>query len=105
MAMQKFEAIGGIEYLANLPEKTPTSANVQKYISIVEEKSMLRTLIKTANELVDLGYSQTEDVEDIMDHAEKKIFDIMQKKNQKGYSPIKDVLVESFTKYTEEITY
>ena len=62
---------------------------------------MLRSLIKTANELVDLGYSQTEDVEDIMDHAEKKIFDIMQKKNQKGYTPIKDVLIESFTKLEE----
>ena len=99
--MSKLEQVGGLEYLANLPEKAPTSANVQKYISIVEEKSMLRTLIKTANELVDLGYSQTEDVEDIMDHAEKKIFDIMQKKNQKGYSPIKDVLVESFTKLEE----
>ena len=99
--MSKLEQVGGLEYLANLPEKAPTSANVQKYISIVEEKSMLRTLIKTANELVDLGYSQTEDVEDIMDHAEKKIFDVMQKKNQKGYTPIKDVLVESFTKLEE----
>jgi len=99
--MSKLEQVGGLEYLANLPEKAPTSANVQKYISIVEEKSMLRSLIKTANELVDLGYSQTEDVEDIMDHAEKKIFDIMQKKNQKGYTPIKDVLVESFTKLEE----
>lgn len=99
--MSKLEQVGGLEYLANLPEKAPTSANVQKYISIVEEKSMLRTLIKTANELVDLGYSQTEDVEDIMDHAEKKIFDIMQNKNQKGYTPIKDVLVESFTKLEE----
>ena len=100
-SMSKLEQVGGLEYLANLPEKAPTSANVQKYISIVEEKSMLRSLIKTANELVDLGYSQTEDVEDIMDHAEKKIFDIMQKKNQKGYTPIKDVLVESFTKLEE----
>ncbi len=99
--MSKLEQVGGLEYLANLPEKAPTSANVQKYISIVEEKSMLRDLIKTANELVDLGYSQSEDVEDIMDHAEKKIFDIMQKKNQKGYTPIKDVLVESFTKLEE----
>ena len=99
--MSKLEQVGGLEYLANLPEKAPTSANVQKYISIVEEKSMLRSLIKTANELVDLGYSQTEDVEDIMDHAEKKIFDIMQNKNQKGYTPIKDVLVESFTKLEE----
>ena len=100
-SMSKLEQVGGLEYLANLPEKAPTSANVQKYISIVEEKSMLRSLIKTANELVDLGYSQTEDVEDIMDHAEKKIFDIMQNKNQKGYTPIKDVLVESFTKLEE----
>jgi len=99
--MSKLDQVGGIEYLANLPEKAPTSANVQKYISIVEEKSMLRSLIKTANELVDLGYSQTEDLEDIMDHAEKKIFDIMQNKNQKGYTPIKDVLVESFTKLEE----
>lgn len=99
--MSKLEQVGGIEYLANLPEKAPTSANVQKYISIVEEKSMLRSLIKTANEIIDLGYSQTEEVEDIMDHAEKKIFDIMQNKNQKGYSPIKDVLVDSFTQLEE----
>ena len=99
--MSKLEQVGGLEYLANLPEKAPTSANVQKYISIVEEKSMLRSLIKTANEIIDLGYSQSEEVEDIMDHAEKKIFDIMQKKNQKGYTPIKDVLVESFTKLEE----
>ncbi len=99
--MSKLEQVGGLEYLANLPEKAPTSANVQKYISIVDEKAMLRTLIKTANELVDLGYNQSEDVEDIMDHAEKKIFDIVQNKNQKGYSPIKDVLVESFTKLEE----
>ena len=99
--MSKLEQVGGIEYLANLPEKAPTSANVQKYISIVEEKSMLRNLIKTANEIIDLGYSQSEEVEDIMDHAEKKIFDIMQNKNQKGYSPIKDVLVDSFTQLEE----
>lgn len=99
--MSKLEQVGGIEYLANLPEKAPTSANVQKYISIVEEKAMLRNLIKTANELVELGYNQTEDIEDIMNHAEKKIFDIMQNKSQKGYSPIKDVLVESFTKLEE----
>lgn len=99
--MGKLEQVGGIEYLANLPEKTPTTANVQKYINIVEEKATLRNLIKTANELIDLGYSEDADVEDIMDNAERKIFDIMQNKNQKGYSPIKDVLIESFTKLEE----
>ena len=100
-SMDKFEQVGGYEYLASLPDKVPTTANVQEYIKIVEEKSILRNLIKTANEIIELGYDPTEDVEDIMDGAEKKIFDIMQSKNQKGYTPIKDVLVESFTKLEE----
>jgi len=100
-SMGKFDSIGGLEYLAELPEKVPTTANVDRYIKIVEEKAILRNLIKTANEIINLGYDTTEDVEDIMDNAEKKIFDIMQSKNQKGYTPIKDVLVESFAKIEE----
>ena len=100
-SMEKFEQVGGLEYLAELPEKVPTTANAMKYIKIVEEKSTLRRLIRTANEIIDLGYDQTEDVEDIMEGAEKKIFNIMQEKNQKGYSPLKDILVESFTQLEE----
>lgn len=95
--MGKFEQIGGLEYLAELPEKVPTTANALKYIKIVEEKSLLRSLIKTANEIIELGYDPTEEVENIMEGAEKKIFNIMQNKNQKGYSPIKEILVDSFT--------
>lgn len=100
-SMGKFEKIGGLEYLAELPEKVPTTANAIKYIKIVEEKSTLRRLIKTANEIIELGYSPTEEVEDIMEGAEKKIFNIMQDKAQKSYTPIKDALVESFTKLEE----
>lgn len=100
-SMGKFEKVGGLEYLAELPEKVPTTANAMKYIKIVEEKSTLRRLIKTANEIIELGYSPTEDVEDIMEGAEKKIFNIMQDKAQKSYTPIKDALVESFTKLEE----
>ena len=97
----KFEQIGGLEYLVTLPDKVPTTANAIKYIKIVEEKSTLRNLIKTANEIIDLGYDPTEDVDDIMESAEKKIFNIMQNKDKKGYTPIKDVLVESFTQLEE----
>ncbi len=100
-SMGKFDQVGGLEYLAELPEKVPTTANAVKYIKIVEEKSTLRRLIKTANEIIDSGYDNTQEVEDVMESAEKKIFDIMQDKNQKGYSPIKEVLVESFTKLEE----
>ncbi|MBQ8043454.1 MAG: replicative DNA helicase, partial [Clostridia bacterium] len=95
-SMGKFDSVGGLEYLAELPEKVPTTANVDKYIKIVEEKAILRNLIKTANEIITLGYDPTEEVENIMDGAEKKIFDIMQSKNQKGYTPIKDILIETF---------
>ena len=91
-----FERVGGLEYLADLPERVPTTANIEKYIKIVEEKSMLRHLIKSANELVALGYDQTEDVSDVMDMAEKKIFNLVQNKTAKGYTAIKDVLVSTF---------
>ncbi len=97
LSIGKFDSVGGLEYLAELPEKVPTTANVDRYIKIVEEKSLLRSLIKTANEIITLGYNPTEDVEDIMDAAEKKIFNIMQSKNQKGYSPIKEILIDTFT--------
>ena len=101
ISMGKFEATGGLEYLAELPEMVPTTANVDKYIKIVEEKAILRNLIKTANEIITLGYDPTEEVENIMDGAEKKIFDLMQTKNQKGYTPIKDILVDTFSKLEE----
>ena len=96
-SMGKFEAVGGLEYIAELPDKVPTTANVEQYIKIVEEKSVLRNLIKTANEIITLGYDQTQEVDSSIDGAEKKIFEVMQKKNQKGYTPIKDILVETFT--------
>ena len=100
-SMNLFDKIGGMEYLALLPSKVPTTANVEKYINIVQEKSILRNLIKTANEIIDLGYEGSEDVEDIMDSAEKKIFDLIQNKNRTGFSPVKEVLIESITKLEE----
>lgn len=100
-SMGKLDAVGGLEYIVELPEKVPTTANVNRYIKIVEEKSLLRNLIRAANEILSSGYAQEDDVENIVDHAEKKIFDVMQKKSQKGYTTIKDVLVESFTKLEE----
>ncbi len=100
-SMGKFEQVGGLEYIVSLPDKVPTTANASKYIKIVKEKSTLRNLIKTANEIIELGYDPTEDVDEIMESSEKKIFNIMQDKDQKGYAPIKDVLVDSFTKLEE----
>jgi len=92
------EAIGGIIYLANLSEGVSTTANAKYYCEIVEEKSILRRLIIASNEIIAKGYEAGEDLNHIIDLAEKKIFDITQKRNQEGLEPIKDVLLESFTK-------
>ena len=54
-----FERVGGLEYLAELPERVPTTANVEKYIKIVDEKATLRSLIQTSNELIALGYDES----------------------------------------------
>ena len=96
-SLGQLDAVGGIEFLATLPDKVPTTANVEKYIKIVEEKSILRNLLKTANEIIQLGYDETQDVDIIMDQAEKKIFNTIQSRNQKGYSSMKDILVDTFT--------
>ena len=94
-SLGKLENVGGLTYIASLPDKVPTTANVEKYVKIVENKSLSRNLIKMSNELISLGYAQSEDIEVMMDNAEKKIFDIMQRKSQKGYDAISDILVES----------
>ena len=90
------ERVGGLEYLVELPERVPTTANVERYIKIVDEKAMLRRLITSANELIALGYDESENVDNIMDMAEKKIFDLASKKNTAGFAVMKDILVESF---------
>ncbi len=91
-----FDVVGGYEYITTLPEMVPTTTNVEKYIKIVKDKSVLRNLIETGNKIISLGYDPTENIEDIMESAEKQIFDITQSRNQKGYSTIKDILVETF---------
>ncbi len=96
-----FDTIGGMEYLANLTSTIYTTSNIEAYSKIVEEKSILRKLIKSSDEILKLGYDAKDDVEQILDQAEKKIFDILEKRNVKGYVPIRDVLVDAFTKLEE----
>lgn len=96
VSLGKLEVCGGLEYIADLSDKVPTTANAENYIKIVEEKSILRSLIKSSNELIDLGYDQTLEVDEIMEKAEKNVFNLIKNRNQKGYTPIKEVLIETF---------
>jgi len=95
------EAVGGLEYLTELVTLVPTTANVKYYTKIVEEKSILRKLIRAAVDIANQSYEAADEVSYIMDNAEKQIFDILQKRNTQGFVPIKDVLIESFDKLEE----
>lgn len=89
------EKVGGENYLSTLIDIVPTTSNIESYVKIVEEKSILRTLIKAANDIISYGYAESEEVDKIIDMTEKKIFDVVQNRNTKGYSSIKDILVDS----------
>ncbi|QZY55128.1 replicative DNA helicase [Crassaminicella profunda] len=95
---QTLEAIGGITYLTSLSSAVPTTTNVKYYAKIVEEKSILRRLIKASSEILEKGYQAEEEVNNILDLAEKNIFDISQKKSQEGFTGIREVLLEAFDK-------
>ena len=95
------EKVGGTEYIAMLIDNVPTTSNIESYVKIVEEKSIIRQLIKAANNILKLGYAQTEEVDALIEKAEKDIFDIMQNRNSKGYASIKEILVSTFDQIEE----
>ena len=97
------EAAGGGTYISDLAMAVPSTANVGYYIRIVEEKSILRKLISASNEIIKESYEASEDLDIIIDHAEKKIFDISQKKNARSFESIKTILLETYAQI-EELT-
>ncbi|KGA96227.1 replicative DNA helicase [Alkalihalobacillus alcalophilus ATCC 27647 = CGMCC 1.3604] len=88
--------IGGMAYLADLANAVPTAANVEYYSRIVEEKSVLRRLIRVATNIAAEGYTSEDEVDAILDDAEKTILDVAQRKNTSAFVSIKDVLVETY---------
>lgn len=104
------EDIGGISYLSELALAVPTAANVGYYAKIVEQKSLLRNLIQTATEIVSKGFEQGEDVETILDEAERRILEVSEKRNRSGFLSIADVLnttitqIDQLSQQNEEIT-
>lgn len=89
------EDIGGISYLSDLTLSVPTAANVGYYAKIVEEKALLRNLIQTATDIVTKGFEQDDNVEGILDEAERRILEVSEKRNRSGFLAIADVLGES----------
>ncbi|SDZ96670.1 replicative DNA helicase [Thalassobacillus cyri] len=90
------EEVGGVSYLSDLANSVPTAANIEYYARIVDEKAILRRLIKTATDIVTTGYSDEEDVDSVLNDAEKNILDVSQRKNSGAFKNIKDVLIDVY---------
>ena len=90
--------VSSMEFVRELLDSVPTSANVKYYANIVAEKAALRKLIKVNEEIENSCYSQKDSVETIMDETEKKIFKVVQKRNAGDYVPISTVVNRALDK-------
>lgn len=88
------ESIGGVSYLSTMIDLVPTAANVDHYAQIVKEKGVLRKLIKNATQIVAESYEGKGKIEDIVDSAEKLIFEVADLKQKQRVVPIKDLVRE-----------
>ncbi|MFZ2955106.1 MAG: replicative DNA helicase, partial [Trichococcus flocculiformis] len=106
----QLENAGGMEYLAELAVAVPTSANVEYYAKIVEEKSILRNLIRSATEIVRKGYEEGDELAVMLDSAEQNILQVSERRNRSGFIRISDVVsaslqnIESLAQQSDDVT-
>ncbi|WP_333887450.1 replicative DNA helicase [Clostridium sp.] len=90
------EGVGGVTYISGLYTSIITTANVQEYIKIVKDKSILRKLIRSSSEIINNSYNKQDDVASVLDFAEKKIFNIADNRSTSDFEPMSTVLERGF---------
>ncbi|WP_027339652.1 replicative DNA helicase [Halonatronum saccharophilum] len=93
---EELESVGGASYITSLVNSVPTAANVEYYAKIVEEKSILRRLIKISHQMSQLAYEGENEVAHILDNAEQLVFNVTQRRRVQSFDGIKDILMETF---------
>ena len=101
--MRVLDETGGVSYISSLANSVPTSAHINSYAKIVQKKKVLRDLIDTAHYIIGLSSREDDDVEDLLDEAEKKLFSISNKSLTKTFMPLdKMVLDEAMDRITSQ---
>lgn len=93
---ERLEDTGGTSYLTDLINTVPSAANIIHYAKIVQKKKLHRDLIDAARSITQLGYQEIEDVENLLDEAEKRIFAVSQRSLKQYFLPLKPALEEAF---------
>jgi replicative DNA helicase len=92
----ELEQVGGAAYLAQLVAQVPTAANVRHHAKIVQDKSLLRNLIAVATDIVASGYQDVEKVDDLIDQAERKIFELAERRMRQSFIPVRQIVKGTF---------
>jgi len=93
----QLDEMGGISYLSDLLDRLPSAGNIRYHANLVKDKATLRSLISAATEIIAEGYEDTSDVDELLDRAERVIFEISSTKTRSTYVNISRVLKESFS--------
>jgi len=95
---ETLDEIGGASFLTGLVNSVPTAANINHYVSIVKERYILRTLINNATKIISICYESEGNVDEVVDSAERFIFEVSDKKHQGSYLQLKEVIKDSIEK-------
>jgi replicative DNA helicase len=93
---QELDDVGGVSYLTAIAAQTPTAVNVKYHSNIVREKALLRFLLRASTDIAGKVYEDSHDAEELLDYAEKSIFEISDRRVKSAFVSLKDVVRDSF---------
>lgn len=97
----KLKDIGGRSFLASLANAVPTAVNITNYGHIIQKKATLRRLISSATEISQLGFSENDEIENVLDKSEQLLFNVSQKHLKQNFVPIKNIISDAFDRIDE----
>lgn len=97
----ELELIGGSSYITDLVNAVPSAAHIAEYAEIVSHKATLRRLIAAAESIVNYGYQEEAALEELLDRAEQRLFEVSQKHSKQNFASLGDVLAASFDRLDE----
>ena len=92
---KELSLVGNVDYLIEIANFVPSAANIDYYIKIVHDKSILRKLIEVSNEITNASFTSDGPVNEVLDEAEAKIFEVVHKRKSKEFRNIKDVVFKA----------
>lgn len=98
---KELDQVGGASYIAELASEVPTASHIFQYATIVKQKAILRKLLKAGDTIIGLGYKETEEIEELLEQAEKALFNVSQTFIKDRFVHVKEVLSQTYEKLAD----